>query len=397
MIQLSNLINGLSESQTIRMAQLGRELASKGVDVISLSLGEPDFNTPEFVKDAAKKAIDENYSFYTPVAGYLDLRKAIVEKLKKENNLSYTPEQIVVTTGAKQAIINTMLCLLNAGDEVLIPTPYWVSYSAMAYLAGGECKFVDAGIENDFKITPQQLENAITPKTKLFIFSSPCNPTGSVYTQEELEGLAKIFAKYPNVYVISDEIYEYINFIGKHASIASFDEIKDRVIVINGLSKGFAMTGWRLGYIAAHPIIAKAVDKLQGQFTSGTTSITQRAAITACQEGIASVQYMKEAFLKRRDLVYKMLKEITGLKVNLPAGAFYFFPDVSYYLGKKYGKYEINNTDELCIYLLEDAHVSLVTGDAFGAPNAIRISYATSEDKLIEACKRIKASLEKLA
>ncbi len=396
MIQLSERINALSESQTILMSKLGRELAAKGVDVISLSLGEPDFSTPDFVKDAAKKAIDDNQSFYTPVAGYLELRKAIVQKLKKENELDYEPDQIVVSTGAKQSLSNAILCLVNPGEEVIIPTPYWVSYSEMVKLAEGVAVYVDAGIENDFKITPQQLEAAITPKTKVFMFSSPCNPTGSVYTAQELAALAAVFERNPHVYIISDEIYEYINFGEKHTSIASFSSIKDRVIVINGLSKGFAMTGWRLGYLAAHKSIAQACDKLQGQTTSGTCSITQRAAIAACEAGIASVAYMKVAFQQRRDLVYKLLQEVKGFKTNLPQGAFYFFPDVSTYFGKSYGDFSINNADDLCLYLLQEGHVTLVTGDAFGAPNAIRISYATSEDKLTEAIRRIKAALAKL-
>ena len=396
-IQLSDRINSLAESATMMMSKLGRELAAKGIDVISLSLGEPDFPTPKFVNDAAKKGIDEKYFYYTPVSGYPELRKAIVQKLKRENGLDYAPEQIVVSTGAKQSLANLVLCVINPGDEVIVPTPYWVSYSEMIKLAGGIPVFVDATIESNFKINSKQLADAITPKTRMFMFSSPCNPTGSVYSEKELAGLAEVFAKNPNICIVSDEIYEYINFGAKHVSIASFPDIKDRVVVINGLSKGFSMTGWRLGYMAAPKNIAAACDKLQGQTTSNATSITQRAAIAACEAGIESVKEMKEAFLKRRDLVYKLLKEIEGVKTNLPDGAFYFFPDVSYYFGKSYNGKKINTAEDLCIYLLEEGHVTLVTGEAFGAPNAIRISYAASEEKLTEAMRRMKEAFKKLS
>lgn len=396
MSALSNRINNLSESATIKMAKMGRELAAKGVDVINLSFGEPDFNTPQHVKDAAKKAMDNNFTYYTPVSGYPELRKAVAAKLKNENGLDYDFSQIVVSTGAKQSIANTLLVLVNPGDEVIIPTPYWVSYSELVKLAEGVSVFIDSTVESDFKITPEQLEAAITPKTKLFMFSSPCNPTGSVYTKEELEGFAKVFEKYPNVYIMADEIYEHINFIGKHESIAQFDSIKDRVIIINGWSKGFAMTGWRLGYTASNKEIAAAIDKLQGQVTSGTSSITQRAGLAAYEGGLETVLEMREAFKKRRGIVYDMLSAIPGIKVNLPGGAFYFFPDVTSFFGKSYNGRTINDADELSIYLLEEAHVSTVGGDSFGDKKSIRISYAASEEKLIDAMNRIKTALGKL-
>ncbi|MBK0379108.1 pyridoxal phosphate-dependent aminotransferase [Mucilaginibacter segetis] len=396
MSALSNRINNLSESQTIKMAKMGRELAAKGVDVISLSFGEPDFHTPEHIKEAAKTAMDKNFTYYTPVAGYPDLRKAIVTKLKNENNLDYDVNQIVVSTGAKQAIANTVLCLVNPGDEVIIPTPYWVSYSEVVKLAEGVSVFIDTTVEQNFKISPEQLEAAITPKTKLFMFSSPCNPTGSVYSKEELEGLAKVFEKYPDVYIMSDEIYEHINFIGGHESIAQFGSIKDRVIIINGFSKAFAMTGWRIGYTASNSEIASACDKMQGQVTSGTCSITQKAGVAAYEGGLESVLEMRDQFKKRRDLVYSLLKEIDGIKVNLPDGAFYFFPDVTAFFGKSYNGKTIKDADELSIYLLEEAHVATVGGDSFGDKKSIRISYAAAEDKLIEAIKRIKTALGKL-
>ncbi len=396
MTALSNRINNLSESATIKMAKMGRELAAKGIDVINLSFGEPDFNTPQHVKDAAKKALDDNYTYYTPVSGYPELRKAVAAKLKNENGLDYDFSQIVVSTGAKQSIANTLLVLVNPGEEVIIPTPYWVSYSELVKLAEGVSVFIDTTVESDFKITPEQLEAAITPKTKLFMFSSPCNPTGSVYTKEELEGLAKVFEKYPDVYIMADEIYEHINFMGKHESIAQFDAIKDRVIIINGWSKGFAMTGWRLGYTASNKEIAAAIDKLQGQVTSGTSSITQRAGLAAYEGGLETVLEMREAFQKRRGIVYDLLSSIPGIKVNLPQGAFYFFPDVTAFFGKSYNGRTINDADELSIYLLEEAHVSTVGGDSFGDKKSIRISYAASEEKLIDAMNRIKAALAKL-
>lgn len=396
MSALSNRINNLSESATIKMAKMGRELAAKGVDVINLSFGEPDFNTPQHVKDAAKKAMDDNYTYYTPVSGYPELRKAVAAKLKNENGLDYDFSQIVVSTGAKQSIANTLLCLVNPGDEVIIPTPYWVSYSELVKLAEGVSVFIDSTVETDFKITPEQLEAAITPKSKLFMFSSPCNPTGSVYTKEELEGLAKVFEKHPNIYIMADEIYEHINFTGKHESIAQFDSVKDRVIIINGWSKGFAMTGWRLGYTASNKEIAAAMDKLQGQVTSGTSSITQRAGLAAYEGGLETVLEMREAFQKRRGIVYDMLSSIPGIKVNLPGGAFYFFPNVTSFFGKSYNGRTINDADELSIYLLEEAHVSTVGGDSFGDKKSIRISYAASEEKLIDAMNRIKVALGKL-
>jgi aspartate aminotransferase len=394
---LSKRINNLSESQTIKMAKLGRELTAKGIDVINLSFGEPDFFTPEHVKEAAKKAVDENYSYYTPVSGYPELRKAIVEKLKNENGLAYNFDQIVVSTGAKQSLANAVLCLVNPGEEVIVPTPYWVSYSEMIKLAEGETVFINATVDNDFKITAAQLEAAITPKTKLFMFSSPCNPTGSVYSHEELASLAAVFEKYPNIYIISDEIYEHINFVDKHASIASFDSIKDRVIIINGFSKAYAMTGWRVGYMASNKAIADACDKLQGQITSGTSSISQRAALTAYQNGLETVTAMKDEFRKRRDIVYALLKEVPGIQVNLPDGAFYFFPTVKDYFGKSVNGNVISNAEDLCLYLLNEAHVSTVTGEAFGNEECIRISYAAAEDQLVKAVSRIKDALAKLS
>ena len=393
---LSNRINNLSESATIKMAKMGRELAAKGVDVISLSFGEPDFHTPEHIKAAAKKAMDENYTYYTPVAGYPELRKAIVKKLKDENGLDYDFSQIVVSTGAKQSIANAVLCLVNPGEEVIIPTPYWVSYSEVVKLAEGESVFIDTDVSTDFKITPEQLEAAITPKSKLFMFSSPSNTTGSVYSKAELAGLAKVFEKHPHVYIMSDEIYEHINYGEKHESIAQFDAIKDRVIIINGFSKSYAMTGWRIGYSASSKETAAAFDKLQGQITSGTSSITQRAGLAAYEGGLESVLAMREQFKKRRDLVYSLLSDIEGLKVNLPDGAFYFFPNVTSFFGKSYNGRTINDSDELAIYLLEEAHVATVGGDSFGDPKSLRLSYAASEEQLTEAVKRIKTALGKL-
>ncbi len=393
---LSNRIQNLSESQTIKMAKLGRELSAKGVSVINLSFGEPDFNTPQYIKDAAVKAMENNFTYYTPVSGYPDLRKAIAEKLKRENNLDFNFDQIVVSTGAKQALANALMVMINPGDEVIIPTPYWVSYSEMVKLAEGKTVYINATAANDFKITADELEAAITPKTKMFMFSSPCNPTGSVYSKEELASLAKVFEKYPSIYILSDEIYEHINFVGGHESIAQFDAIKERVIVINGFSKAFAMTGWRIGYLAASKEIADAADKLQGQITSGTCSITQKAGVAACNGGLESVHEMRDAFLKRRGIVHELLSQIEGLEVNLPDGAFYFFPNVSSFFGKYVDGKQINTAEELSLYLLNEAHVSTVTGEAFGNDECIRISYAASEDELREACKRIAASLAKL-
>lgn len=395
---LSDRINNLSESATLKMTKLGRELAAKGVNVISLSVGEPDFNTPEHVKDAAKKALDENWTRYSPVPGYPELRQAIVNKLKTENNLDYDISQIVVSTGAKQSLSNVILTLINPGDEVIIPTPYWVSYSEMVVLAEGKSVFINTEIDNNFKITPAQLEAAITPKTKLFMFSSPNNPTGTVYSKDELAALAKVFEKYPQIFILSDEIYEHINFVDKHESIAQFDSIKDRVIIINGFSKAFAMTGWRLGYIAANKTIAAANDKLQGQTTSGTCSISQRAGIVAYEQGLASVNKMKEAFARRRQLVYDLLSDIPGVRTNLPEGAFYFFPEISSFFGKKDQDGNIiKNSSDLALYLLNVGHVATVGGDSFGNDNYIRLSYAASDESLIEALKRIKVALGKLA
>ncbi|WP_312340337.1 pyridoxal phosphate-dependent aminotransferase [Sphingobacterium sp.] len=395
---LSDRINNLSESATLKMTKLGRELAAKGVNVISLSVGEPDFNTPEHVKDAAKKALDENWTRYSPVPGYPELRQAIVNKLKTENNLDYDISQIVVSTGAKQSLSNVILTLINPGDEVIIPTPYWVSYSEMVVLAEGKSVFINTEIDNNFKITPAQLEAAITPKTKLFMFSSPNNPTGTVYSKDELAALAEVFEKHPQVFILSDEIYEHINFVDKHESIAQFESIKDRVIIINGFSKAFAMTGWRLGYIAANKTIAAANDKLQGQTTSGTCSISQRAGIVAYEQGLESVNKMKEAFARRRQLVYDLLTEIPGVRTNLPEGAFYFFPEISSFFGKKDQEGNvIKNSSDLALYLLNVGHVATVGGDSFGNDNYIRLSYAASDESLIEALKRIKNALGKLA
>lgn len=396
MAVLSHRLKLFTESQTLMMAKLSRELKSKGVDIINLTLGEPDFTTPTHIKEAAKAAIDQNYSYYTPVVGYLDLREAVCRKLKRENNLEYTADQIVVSTGAKQSIANAILATINAGDEVLVPTPYWVSYSEMIKLAEGIPVFIPASVETHFKITPKQLEEAITKKTKMLIFSSPCNPTGSVYTKDELEAFANILEKYPNIWIISDEIYEHINYLSGHQSIAQFEKIKERTIIINGLSKAFAMTGWRLGYMAASTELAKACDKMQGQFTSATSSISQRAAIAALDGGLAPTLAMREEYKRRRDLVYALLQDIPGMITNLPDGAFYFFPDISYFFGKKHENGTIENAEDLCMYILHDAHVSLVTGAAFGSPNNIRFSYASSEEILREGMKRIKESLAKL-
>ena len=393
---LSDRINQLCESQTIKMAKMGRELAAKGIDVINLSFGEPDFHTPDFIKDAAKEALDQNFTYYTPVAGYPELRKAISAKLKRENNLDYSFDQIVVGTGAKQSIANAILCLINPGDEVIVPTPYWVSYSEVIKLSEGISVFVCGTFEQDFKITAEQLEAAITPKTRMFLFSSPCNPTGSVYSKQELESFARVFERYPDIYIISDEIYEHINFIKKHESIAQFDFIRDRVVIINGFSKAYAMTGWRIGYLAANKEIAQACDKMQGQITSGTCSITQRAGIAAYEGGLESVNEMRDAFLKRRDMMYELLKEIPGLRINLPQGAFYFFPDVSFYLGKSFEGNPVTTATDLCYYLLETAHVAVVTGEAFGDDNCIRISYAASEPMLRSAAERISKALANL-
>jgi aspartate aminotransferase len=397
MNNLSDRINALSESETIAMARRSRELKANGIDVISLSLGEPDFTTPDFIKDAAKRAIDENFSYYTHVSGYVELRQAVANKFKRDNNLEFENDQIVVSTGAKQSIANAVLALINPGDEVIVPAPYWVSYLEIIKLAEGKSVVVPTTIESDFKISPEQLRKHITNKTKLFIFSTPCNPTGSVYSKEELKALADVFAEYPHVYIIADEIYEHISFTGKHESMAQFENIKDRVVTINGLSKGFAMTGWRVGFLAAPLWIAKACDKMQGQFTSATCSIAQKAAQAAVEMDPSSTYAMRDAFKRRRDLMLDLLKDIPELKANVPQGAFYIFPEAKFYFGKKTteGK-TINNASELCMYLLDKAHVAIVPGDAFGAPDYIRIAYATSEDNLREAVKRIKPALEEL-
>jgi aspartate aminotransferase len=396
MQELAKRIANLNESATIKMAQMTRELKSQGRDIIDLSLGEPDFETPEHIRTAAKKAIDDGFTHYTPVAGYLDVRQAIAAKFLRENGLTYTPEQIVVSTGAKQSIINAVLCLVNPGDEVILPAPFWVSYSAMVKLAEGKIVEIPTSVESDFKISPAQLEAAITPKTKLIIFSSPCNPTGTVYTKDELKALADVVVKHENLYIISDEIYEHINFTGQHASMAQFDFIFDRVVTVNGLSKAFAMTGWRLGFIGAPTWIAKACDKIQGQYTSATNSITQRATIAALNSEASTTDEMKEAFLRRRNLVYSLLQEIKGIKFNNPQGAFYFFPDVSNYFGMSYNGTVIHNADDMAMFLLNEGNLSVVTGSAFGDSNCIRLSYATSDDKLVEAMKRMKIALEKL-
>lgn len=396
MSQIANRIANLAASETLAMSQKSSELKAQGIDVINLSVGEPDFNTPENVKNAAKEAIDENYSFYTPVAGYLSLRKSICNKLKKENNLSFEPDQIVCSNGAKQSVCNILLSVVNPEDEVIIPAPYWVSYIEMVKLAEGKSVIVPANIDQDFKITASQLESAITPKTKAIILCSPSNPTGSIYTKNELESLANVLAKHPQIIIISDEIYEHINYVGKHESIAQFDFLKDRVAIVNGVSKGYAMTGWRLGWIAAPQWLASACNKLQGQYTSGASSIAQKAAEAAYMGSQDTVESMRQAFLRRRDLVYKLTSDIEGFRVNKPAGAFYVFPDCSFYFGKSYNGKTISNSTDLAMFLLEEAHVASVGGQAFGDPNCIRFSYATSDELLVEAFKRIKETLNKL-
>lgn len=393
---LSERIKSLSVSATLAMAQKSRELKAKGIDVIDLSLGEPDFNTPDEIKEAAKKAIDDNYSKYPPVPGYADLREAISEKFKVENGLEYTADQIIVSAGGKHSLINVILSIVNPGDEVIILAPYWVSYYDQVILADGKPVIVNASFENDFKISPDQLEAAIGPKTRLIIFNSPSNPTGMVYSRAEMEKIARIIEKHDGLFIISDEIYEHITFTGKHESMASFDYIYDRVITVNGVSKGYAMTGWRIGYIGAPLWIAKACNKLQGQFTSGVCSIAQRAALAAVQSKSNSKEIMKEAFLRRRNLICDLLSEVKGLKVKVPEGAFYVMPKITYYLGKSDGSTIIKDSEELTLYLLDKARVALVGGAAFGAPDCIRISYAASDDNIREAVKRIKAALEKL-
>lgn len=396
MTQVSDRLASLSPSETLAMSQKSNELKAQGIDVINLSVGEPDFFTPDHIKEAAKKAVDANFSFYSPVPGYMDLRKAIVAKLKNENGLDYTPEQIIVSGGAKQSVCNVLLSIIGPGDEVIVPAPYWVSYVEMVKLAEGTNVIIKAGIDQDFKITPEQLETAITKKTKALILCSPSNPTGSVYSKTELEGLAKVLAKYPNVIVISDEIYEHINYVGAHESIAQFDAIRDRVVIVNGVSKAYAMTGWRIGFIAAPLWIAKACNKLQSQYTSGPCSVAQKAAEVAFSGDQSCVAEMREAFERRRNLVVKLGKEIPGFNINVPQGAFYLFPEVNSYFGKADGDRKIGNSGDLAMYLLEVGHVATVGGDAFGAPECLRFSYATSDENLVEAIKRIKGALAKL-
>lgn len=395
-MELSSILTRFSEPETLKMARLGRELKAKGIDVTDLSLGEPDFDTPAHIKEAAKKAIDENWSHYTPVAGYLDLREAICHKFKRDNNLLYSPDQIVVSTGAKQSLANVILSLIGEGDEVLIPTPFWVTYAALVQIAQGTVKLMKTTLENNYKITAEELEAAITPKTKLFMFSSPCNPSGSVYSREELKALKEVFARHPKVQIISDEIYEYINYSGGHASIAEFEELKDRTVVINGLSKGFAMTGWRLGYIAAPAELARACEKLQGQFTSGTNAITQRAAIVALTSPLDATHEMVKEFAARKELITGLMKKIEGFEFANPDGAFYAFPCVDHYFGKSDGEETIQNADDLCMYLLNKGHVSTVTGSAFGDERSIRISFANSREKISRGFEKISAALGKL-
>lgn len=393
---LSERIQELSESATIAMSRKSREMREQGIDVISLSLGEPDFYTPDFIKEAAKKAIDDNYSHYPPISGYKDLCDAISAKFKRDNDLDYNANQIVVSTGAKQSIANVVLCTINPGDEVLLPAPYWVSYSEIVKLAGGVPVVIETSIDNDFKVTQQQLEEHTTAKTRMVVFSSPCNPSGSVFTESDLGEIANYLRDHASILALSDEIYEHITFSGKHKSLATFEGIYEQVITVNGLSKGFAMTGWRIGYIGAPQWLADACTKMQGQFTSAASSISQRAALAAVQADPSVVDDMREAFIKRRDLVISLLKEIPGFVTNLPQGAFYVFPNIDEFFGKKYEGNTIKNAEDLCVYFLEQARVALVPGDAFGSPKCLRISYASSEDQLKEALKRIKEAAQKL-
>lgn len=396
-MKLSSRLDLFAEPETLKMAKLGRELRAKGLDVIDLSLGEPDFDTPDHIKTALKKAVDDNYSHYTPVAGYPDLREAVCTKLKRDNNLEYKPENILVSTGAKQSLANVVMAIVNKGDDVVIPAPYWVTYSEIVKLAEGKVSLVRTSIENKYKLTAAELEAALTPNTSLFIFSSPCNPSGSVYTKDELAALAGVFRKFPNVFIISDEIYEYINFVGKHESIAQFEDLKDRIIIINGLSKGYAMTGYRLGYIAAHPDVIKACEKLQGQYTSGTNAVTQRGAIEALTGDLAPSIAMNKEFGLRRAKMLELLKAIPGIQIAEPDGAFYVFPVVTAYFGKMNGVEQIKDADDLCMYLLNTANVSTVTGRAFGEPTCIRISFANSMQKIEDAMARITAALATLS
>ena len=395
-MQLSSRLQRFNEPETLKMAKLGRELRAKGIDVIDLSLGEPDFDTPDYIKESAKKAIDENWSHYTPVAGYADLREAVCIKLKRDNNLDYKPENILVSTGAKQSLANVIMAVIDKDDEVIIPTPFWVTYSELVRIAEGTPVFIRSSIENKYKITPDQLEAAITPKTKLFMFSSPCNPSGAVYSKEELEGLAEVFRKYPDIFILSDEIYEYINYVGKHESIAQFDDLKSRVILVNGLSKGFAMTGWRLGYIAADPIVVKGSEKIQGQFTSATCSITQRAAIDALTGDLTPSKQMTEEFTRRRQKMLELMGQLPDVTCIEPEGAFYVFPVMKAYYGKKAGDQTISNSDDLSMYLLNTAHVSSVSGSAFGEPDSIRLSFANSMKNIEAGVERISKALAAL-
>ena len=395
-VELSSLLDRFNEPETLKMAKLGRELRSKGIDVIDLSLGEPDFDTPQHIKEAAIKAIHDNWSHYTPVPGFLDLREAVCTKLKRDNNLDYKPENIVASTGAKQSLANVILALVDDDDEVIIPTPYWVTYSELVKIARGKVVQVRTALDSGFKITPEELEAAITDRTKVFMFSSPCNPSGSFYSRKELEALAQVFRRHPQVYIISDEIYEYINFVGQHESIAQFEDLKDRIIIVNGLSKGFAMTGWRLGYIASNANIAKACEKLQGQFTSATCSITQKAAVVALTTDLKPSMEMTKEFARRRARVMELIKDVPGIRCAEPQGAFYIFPDVSSYYGKSDGQTTISNSADFSMYLLNTAHVSSVMGDAFGEPDCVRFSFANSMTNIEKAWARIKEALAKL-
>ena len=396
MVQLSNRLNRLAPSATLVMSQKSNEMKAQGIDVINMSVGEPDFNTPDHIKNAAKKAIDDNFSRYSPVPGYLDLREAIAEKLKNENGLNYSVNEVLVSNGAKQSVCNTVMALVNEGDEVIIPAPYWVSYPQMVKLAGGEPVIVEAGFEQDFKMTPQQLEAAITSKTKMIILCSPSNPTGSVYSSSELEALAEVIKKHEDLFVLADEIYEHINYTGKHSSIAQVEGMKDRTIIVNGVSKAYAMTGWRIGYIAAPEWIVKGCNKLQGQYTSGPCSVSQKAAVEAYVASQDCVEEMRKAFERRRNLIVELAKDIPGLEVNVPQGAFYLFPKCSSFFGKTDGTTVINNSTDFALYLLEKAHVATVAGDAFGDPDCFRMSYATSDENIREAMRRIKDTLAAL-
>ena len=396
-MRLSSRLELFNEPETLKMARLGRELRAQGKDVIDLSLGEPDFDTPAHIKDSLKRAVDENWSHYPPVAGYPELREAVCYKLRRDNGLEYLPENVLVSTGAKQSLANVVMAIVDKGDQVVIPTPYWVTYSEIVKLCEGEVVLVRTDVENRYKITPEQLEAAITPRTTLFMFSSPCNPSGAVYSREELAALAEVFRRHPHVYILSDEIYEYINFVGRHESIAQFHDLKDRTVIVNGLSKGYAMTGYRLGYIAAHPAVVKACEKLQGQITSGTNSVTQRGAITALTGDMRPTEDMNREFARRRARMLELLGAIPGIRVAEPDGAFYVFPVVTAYFGKSDGETTIHDADDLCMYILDRAHVSTVTGRAFGEPQCIRISFANSMQKIEEAMARISAVLAGLS